>query len=74
MKALLPCPMGTSRPSTRTGSKGLPVATIARPRLHASRSAGVASLDDVGFDSGKTTGRSTCWHIARIIGSVKQPG
>ena len=74
MNALLPWPIAWSLSPTRTGGNGLPVATIARPWLHASRSSGVASHALVGFDSGKTTGRSTLAHIARTIGSVNVCG
>ena len=55
-------------------AKGLPVATIARPFVHASRSAGTASAFDVGFESGKIIGRSTPLAIDLTIGSLKAPG
>jgi hypothetical protein len=35
---------------------------------------GVASLFEVGLESGKITGRSTCFAISRTISSVKAPG
>ena len=53
---------------------GLPVATRARPSVQASRSAGVASLREVGFESGKIAGRSTCRAMVRTTSSVNVPG
>src|ERR1035437_7054953 len=58
MNELLTCEMRTSLPFTSTGSYGLPVPTRTRPAVQCSRSAGVASDLDVGFDIGKMMGRA----------------
>ena len=53
-----------------------PVATSARPSVQRRTSAGVASAADVGFDSGRTIGRSagpTRSAIARMTASVNVP-
>ena len=65
--------MRTSLPLTSTGEKGLPVPTRARPSLQRSRSAGVASAFEVGFESGKIIGRAVCLAISRTIFSVNAP-
>ncbi len=46
----------------------------ARPSVHSISFCGIASLREVGFDSGKITGRSTFFAIARAISSVNAPG
>ena len=58
MNELLTCEMRTGLPLTSTGRKGLPVPTSTRPSVQRSRSAGVASAFEVGFESGKITGRA----------------
>ena len=76
MKALFAWPISWRTPSSVTASNGDPVATIARPWLQASTSAGVASEADVGFDSGSTIGRSagpTRSTIASMTASVNVP-
>ena len=57
-----------------TGLKGLPVATRARPPDQATMSPGEASVFDVGFERGRTTGVGTCLAISRMADSVKLPG
>lgn len=52
-------------PSRTSGGNGLPVPIIALPSLQVSRSAGVASAREVGFYSGKITGRALCSAIER---------
>ena len=42
----------------------LPVATSARPSVHRSKSSGVASAREVGFDKGKIAGRGVCLAIS----------
>src|SRR6266404_3402829 len=59
MKTLLHCAMGMVRPPYRTGAKGEPVATRARPSVQRIKSSAFASDFVVGFDSGKIIGRST---------------
>ena len=68
-KALLACPTTTWRPSTRTGPKGLPEATTARPSDQARIASGVASALLLGLDSGRTIGRSWLAATARTSGS-----
>ena len=48
-------------------------ATMARPWLHASKSAGVASQELVGLESGNTTGRSTAHAVEASFAGFKQP-
>ncbi len=61
-------------PSARaTGSKGEPVATMARPSDHSYASSGVISQEEVGFESGITIGRSTAAAILRIAASEMVP-
>ena len=60
-------------PACRTSSNGLPVATSALPSVQAMRSAGWASHLEVGFDSGKMMGRSTCRAISRTTSSLNEP-
>ena len=74
MNALLACPIWRVVPSTTTGSNGLPVATSARPSVHARTWAGVASQREVGFESGRMIGCGHVSAIARRIGSVKVLG
>ena len=45
----------------------------ARPSLHAMRCSPVASLREVGLESGKMTGRSIAFAMARMTGSLKAP-
>src|SRR5215471_9188005 len=56
------------------GSNGLPVAINARPSVQVIKSAGVASLFDVGLESGKISGCSANVAMLRIIFSVNAPG
>ena len=56
-----------------TGENGEPVAMIARPSVHLSRSSGIASDLAVGFESGRMTGRDTHRAMFRTIDSVKAP-
>ena len=74
MNALLHWPISINRPTYLVGENGLPVAIKARPSVHFTRLDGIASLLEVGFDSGKIAGRSTCLAISRTISSVKAPG
>jgi hypothetical protein len=62
------------RPPWCTGSNGLPVATIARPSDQRIASSAVHSHFDVGFDSGKISGRSLQLAIRRMTFSVNVPG
>src|SRR5581483_3343731 len=55
------------------GGNGLPTPINARPSVQASILAGVASSREVGFESGKITGRLLHSAIARTIGSEKAP-
>ncbi len=71
---LLHCPMVIVCPLYDISGKGLPVAIKARPSVQAIRSAGAASLLEVGLEIGKIIGRSTCLAIARTMASVKTPG
>ena len=57
-----------------TGGNGEPVATSALPSVQSYRSCGLASWSVVGFESGKMTGRSTCFAISRTTSSEKDPG
>ncbi len=61
------------RPAWTTAGNGLPVETSARPSVHFTTSAGEASAWLVGFESGKTSGRSTWAAISRTTVSVKAP-
>ena len=74
MNMLLHCPIGIVRPAYATSANGLPVAMIARPSVHAIKSAGVASLFDGGLESGKMIGRWVERAISRTIDSLKAPG
>ena len=73
------CWPGRSRagdPRCSTGAKGDPVATIARPSVHARTSAGSASETEVGLESGSTMGRSPAASpstIARTTASLNVP-
>ena len=76
MNTLFAWPISTRRPSTETGSNGEPVATMARPPVQARQSAGVASAEEVGFDSGRIVGTSVgprLSAIARTTASSKVP-
>ena len=66
---LLHCEGARVRPPCSTGSKGEPVATIARPSVQLYASAGVISQEEVGLERGKTMGRSCAAAIARIAAS-----
>ena len=46
---------------------------MARPSLQRSMSAGAASAQDTGLDSGKMIGRSFCLAMARTTDSLKAP-
>src|ERR1039458_10722459 len=70
---LLHWAIGIFRPAKSTGANGEPVATIARPSVHRTKSSGTASHRSVGFDGGKMIGRSTLRAISRTIDSVKAP-
>src|SRR5579871_2456943 len=59
IQTLLHCAIGTISSPYFTGANGDPVATSARPLVHAIKSAADASDFDVGFDSGKIIGRAT---------------
>ena len=72
-KTLLAWPIGTARPFTSTASNGEPVATIARPSDQRRMSMGVASAADVGFESGRTTGRVVPAAAARMTLSLNVP-
>ena len=74
MKALLPCPIGKCLSPRTTGSNGLPVAMSAFPSVHSRMSAGSASHELVGFESGKMIGCSVFFAAARIVSSVNAPG
>ena len=65
--------MGISRPPDSTGGKGLPVATMASPSVHASTCSGVASTCRDGLLSGKMIGRAFTSRIARTTSSEKSP-
>jgi hypothetical protein len=56
-----------------TGTLGLLVATSALPSDQASTSAGMASMREVGLDSGIITGRGVEAAIASITSRVKAP-
>ena len=73
-KTLLAWPTTWVRPSNSTGSKGLPVATTARPSLQASTSAGMASEFAVGLDKGKMIGLCVRAAISRTAASLNAPG
>ena len=60
-------------PPRVTGSNGEPVATIARPSVHANASSGVISACEVGFESGKIIGRSCEAAIERMTASEIVP-
>jgi hypothetical protein len=72
-KALLP--WGTTRvvPPWVIAVNGEPAAASARPSVHAASSAGVASAELVGFDSGNTIGRAVLAATARTTSSVNAP-
>ena len=63
---LLHCDGWNVFPPSVTGSKGLPVATIARPSVHVYASSGVISVAEVGFDSGITIGCAWALAMTRI--------
>src|SRR6266571_7686230 len=70
MKALLHWPILTDPCSVMIGGNGLPVAISPRPPVHLKRSIGLASLFEVGFESGKITGRATCFAISDTMSSL----
>src|SRR5579863_6109100 len=56
-----------------TGENEPPVAINACPPVQAIRSAGVASENEEGLESGKIIGRSVCRAMVLTIGSVNAP-
>ena len=72
-KTLFAWPISRRRPSTSTASNGEPVATRARPSVQRRTSTGVASETEVGFESGRTMGRSVPAAIARRTASSNVP-
>jgi hypothetical protein len=60
-------------PLRTIGGNGEPAPMMARPSLQRSISAGVASAQELGFDSGKMIGRLLCLAMARTTDSVKAP-
>ena len=74
MKALLAWPMIRTPSAVSTGANGLPVATRARPSVQSRTWAGVASVREVGLESGKMIGVGVASAIARTTSSVKTPG
>ena len=73
MKTLFAWPTSCRVPSTSTASNGEPVATMARPSVQRRMSTGVASAAEVGFESGRTIGRSVAAAMARRTGSPNVP-
>ena len=60
-------------PSRSTGPNGLPVATSAAPSVQARMFSGVCSASTVGFDIGRTIGRSQFACIERMTCSLNAP-
>ena len=69
-----PAGSGRATPPISTGGNGLPVATIARPPVQARMSAGRASVFAVGFESGRTIGRSALGRHRPDRGLAEGPG
>src|SRR5215472_9461445 len=60
-------------PSYSTGGSGMPVATRALPLDQGMMSAGMASMREVGLDSGRMIGRSTLADMASTTSRVNAP-
>src|ERR1700733_8102533 len=68
---LFPCPGTNVLSPIRTGGKGLPLAKTARPPDHVYASSAVHSECDVGFEYGKTIGRSLTRAMASMTARLK---
>ena len=73
MNTLLAWAISRPTPFDTTDGNGEPVATRARPSVHARTSAGDASESEVGFESGRTIGRSVPAAAARMTASENAP-
>jgi hypothetical protein len=72
--ALFVCDGANRRPSSTTGSHGLPLEKTARPPVHRYACSAVHSAREVGFDSANTAGRSFTAAIASSTSRVKSWG